>query len=171
MCLRCPNLAGSSGLCREGFSPKRITMKDPWIRFPIIPRAYYEYVRGHAAWPEVLKKLGYTAYQPQGGGQPKMRCTWHTERTASLKFQSNGYYRCFGCHHQGDIFQFVTLHHYTDRDTHSESWQVLTDDEVFSRYWKYLQRRLKTIRFFTHHFGIPSPLKHPEFYRIKRPSQ
>jgi hypothetical protein len=105
-----------------------------------IPKAYFSRLRT-VRWQAILKKLGITA-APNAGGNVLVSCVFHRENTPSLQLRPNGYFFCFGCSESGDVFSFI---------------RQLKRGTIAS-----------TIRFFSRHFGIPSPYAHPKLYIGRR---
>ncbi|MFA6534368.1 MAG: CHC2 zinc finger domain-containing protein [Patescibacteria group bacterium] len=68
-------------------------------------------VRENGGWPKLLRLLGYTPAPRKvaNGRYLTMRCPFHSEKTASMHFdtEGDGTYICYGCQNQGDFFRFI----------------------------------------------------------------
>lgn len=67
---------------------------------------YFDRIEDSLSWSDVLLKLGIT---PQKSGKDlKIKCVFHDENTASLKFiNTKLIFICYGCGTGGDQFAFV----------------------------------------------------------------
>ncbi|MEI6039970.1 MAG: CHC2 zinc finger domain-containing protein [Candidatus Berkelbacteria bacterium] len=96
-------------------------------------KEYFQKIRG-IPWEDVLVKFGWRLHKvPYCLGI--MKCVLHKDKTASLAFRESGFFICYGCGQDGDIFKFVH--------------KVLRSYGNFGR----------TYRFFKKEFGIEPPSK------------
>lgn len=66
----------------------------------------WHHLLGSVSWNSVLDGLDII-YRPGNNGNIKILCIFHQERTASLVFHQDGYYKCYGCGHSGTKLRFL----------------------------------------------------------------
>lgn len=73
---------------------------------PRLTRRYLSEINA-LPWPTVLQGLGVTAPAHQPGASAFMMACRAADRSPSLRFDRRGFFHCFSCGGNGDVFGFV----------------------------------------------------------------
>jgi hypothetical protein len=104
---------------------------------------YFALLLGKLHWGIVLPKYFKKNQFFRNGNGYRMKCPFHIERNASMRFSSRyGIYRCFGCGESGNVYGFILRMECGDNT--------------------------RAMWFIKKHFHIPLPFSRKAWWRIRR---